>query len=111
MKTIQPVPMWQNGVTTNATVLNAYVIQDNLATSATFYYALLSQNTEGYVGGQLAQGNLNMSGADYAAYETNLYAWDWVAAQLNLTITGDYVPPVPVTTTETPVEPTTPVTP
>jgi hypothetical protein len=26
------------------------------------------------------------------------YAWDWIAAtdQLNLTITGDYVPPVPV---------------
>jgi len=23
------------------------------------------------------------------------YAWDWVAEQLNLTITGDYVPPVP----------------
>jgi hypothetical protein len=34
-----------------------------------------------------------MTGADYLAYQTNQYAWDWVANQLNLTITGDYIPP------------------
>jgi hypothetical protein len=35
-----------------------------------------------------------MSGDDYDAWETNEYAYDWVAGQLNLTIIGDYVPPV-----------------
>jgi len=31
---------------------------------------------------------------DNQDYSTNTYAWDWVATQLNLTIIGDYVPPV-----------------
>jgi hypothetical protein len=52
---------------------------------------------------QLAQGNLSMSGEVYDAWQTNDYAYDWVATQLNLTITGDYVPPV--------VEPIAEVTP
>jgi hypothetical protein len=48
-----------------------------------------------------------MTGADYDAWETNEYAYDWVAAQLNLTITGDYVPPVPPQPEPTPTpEPT-----
>jgi hypothetical protein len=42
----------------------------------------------------VAQGNLSMTGEAYAQWEVDSYAWDWVAAQLNLTITGDYVPPV-----------------
>ena len=36
-----------------------------------------------------------MTGDVYQAWQTNEYAYDWVAEQLNLTITGDYVPPVP----------------
>jgi hypothetical protein len=36
-----------------------------------------------------------MTGEAYAQWEVDSYAWDWVAAELNLTITGDYVPPVP----------------
>jgi hypothetical protein len=35
-----------------------------------------------------------MTGEAYAAWEVDSYAWDWVAEQLNITITGDYVPPV-----------------
>jgi hypothetical protein len=42
----------------------------------------------------LSQGSLTMGGQDYIAYSTNTYAWDWIATQLNLTIIGDYVPPV-----------------
>jgi hypothetical protein len=44
-----------------------------------------------------------MSGEVYDAWQTNDYAYDWVATQLNLIITGDYVPPV--------VEPIAEVTP
>ena len=90
MKTIEPVSIWDNGQVLEATILNAYCINDNLSTSGTFYYSLLSDAQQ-----QLAQGNLTMTGEDYQAWQTNEYAYDWVAAQLNLTITGDYVPPVP----------------
>jgi hypothetical protein len=87
MKTIEPVIFPLNLGT--ATVLNAYCINDNLSTSATFYYALLSDSQS-----QLQQGNLTMTGEDYDGWATNDYAYNWVAEQLNLTITGDYVPPV-----------------
>jgi len=88
MKTIEPVVFPLNLGT--ATVLNAYCINDNLSTSATFYYALLSDTMA-----QLSQGNLNMTGQDYADWQTNSYAYDWIATQIDVTITGDYVPPVP----------------
>jgi hypothetical protein len=35
-----------------------------------------------------------MSGEVYDAWETNDYAYNWIATELNLTITGDYVEPV-----------------
>jgi hypothetical protein len=89
MKQIQPISIWDNGTNQSASILNAYCINDNLSTSATFYYSLLSDSMQ-----QLAQGNLSMSGEVYDAWQTNDYAYDWVATQLNLTIVGDYVPPV-----------------
>jgi hypothetical protein len=95
MKTIVSTPIWDNGQTVEAKILNAYAVNVTLGTSATFYYSLLSETAEGNVGSQVAQGNLNMSGEAYAQWEVDSYAWDWVAEQLNLTITGDYVPPVP----------------
>ena len=95
MKTIEPVLIWDNGQVVEATVLNAYAINVTLGTSATFYYQLLSETAQGNTGLQLAQGNLNMTGEAYEQWEVDSYAWDWVAAQLNLTITGDYVPPAP----------------
>jgi hypothetical protein len=94
MKTIQPVQSWANGQVVEATILDAYAIQDNLTSSATFWYGIFDDAM-----GQVSQGNLVMSGSDYTGYQTNQFAWDWVATQLNLTITGDYVPPV----VETPI--------
>lgn len=88
MKNIQPISIWDNGTVQEAIVLNTYCINDNLSTSATFYYSLFSDIK------QLAEGNLTMSGDDYDAWQTNDYAYDWIAGQLNLTIIGDYVPPV-----------------
>ena len=35
-----------------------------------------------------------MSGADYQKWSVDQYAWDWIATELKLTITGDYVAPV-----------------
>lgn len=116
MKNIIPISIWDNGKVQEATILNAYVINDNLINSAIFYYTLSSESMQ-----QLAQGNLTMQGQDYDDWQTNDYAYDWVAGQLNLTIVGDYVPPVveeltqvepesePIeeeVVTESPVEPT-----
>lgn len=95
MKTIEPVSVWTNGQKVNATVLNAYASNVNLNTSATFEYLLFSQFQDGNINSQVAQGYLVMTGDDYEQWEIDSYAWDWVAEQLNLTITGDYVPPVP----------------
>lgn len=92
MKTISPVVFPLNLGT--ATILNSYVVNDNLQTSATFWYGLYSETTEGAIGSQLSQGNLTMSGEDYLAWQTNGYAWDWIAAQINVTITGDYAEPI-----------------
>jgi len=94
MKTISPVVFPLNLGT--ATILNAYCINDNLNNSATFYYSLLSDTLS-----QLSQGNLTMVGETYVKYVTNDYAYNWIANELNLTITGDYVPTV-VEVTEVP---------
>lgn len=94
MKTIQAVPIWDNGQNLEAKVINTYAINVTLNTSATFYYALFSETTEGNLGAMLRQGNLSMDTEAYLAWGNNdEYAWDWVAGQLNLTITGDYVAP------------------
>jgi hypothetical protein len=98
MKTIEPVVFPLNLGT--ATILNAYCINDNLSNSATFYYALLSDTQS-----QLQQGNLTMTGEDYVGWATNEYAYNWVANQIDVTITGDYVPPTPkpIVPTEAPI--------
>ena len=94
MKTIEAISIWDNGTVQEAKVLNAYAINVVLNNSATFYYQLLAETAEGNVGTQLAQGNLTMTGEAYTEWQADNYAWDWIAEQLNLTITGDYVPPV-----------------
>jgi hypothetical protein len=38
MKTIESVPVWENGQVQEAKILNAYAINVQLGTSATFYY-------------------------------------------------------------------------
>ena len=109
MKQIQPVTVWSNGQEVQANGLNAYVVSDNLSTQAVFYYgignivynlfpALPSVNV-------LSSGHLTMTGKDYADWQTNQYAWDWVASQLNLTIVGDIT--TTTTTTQAPETTTT----
>jgi hypothetical protein len=108
MKTIQPVTVWFNGAEQEATVLSAIASSDNLVNSASFSYQLLKQGdysamNSGLIG--LVSGSLSMTGDAYAAWETNDYAYEWIAQQLNLTITGEYVPPTPPQPEPTP-EPT-----
>jgi hypothetical protein len=90
MKTISPIQTWTNGKSVEATIFNMYVIGGVLGSSASFYYSLLDESLA-----QVSQGNLTMSGAAYEGWgNDDEYAWDYAATELNLTITGDYVPPV-----------------
>ena len=100
MKEIQPVTMW-NGV--EGIYLNAWAVNVTLNTSAVFCYNILNAAQQ-----RLVDGNLTMTGEAYTKWQSDNYAWDWIAEQLNLTITGDYVPPVPTvvetaTVVETPI--------
>jgi hypothetical protein len=123
MKTITPVTVWYGGQEVQATILGAIAQNDNLVNSATFQYQLLKEvSMPGslYVYPQpLVTNYLTMTGEAYDNWGNNDYAYDWIAEQLNLTITGPYVPPAPPippvpsttsTTTEAPSTTTTSTT-
>lgn len=92
MKPIEPITIWKNGTSQEANLLIAYIINDNLESSCTFYYQLCS-STEGdetmafIIQQSLAEGNVSMSGEDYLAWDgDNNYAYTYIAEQLNLTL-------------------------
>lgn len=95
MKTIEPVSIWDNGVIQEATILDVYASNVSLGNSALFSYSLYNVDMNSNMIKQIAFGSLYMTGDAYAQWTVDSYAWDWVAQQLNLTITGDYIPPVP----------------
>ncbi len=92
MKQIEPIGIWKNGESQEANLLNAYIINDNLATSCTFYYQLCSsgEGTEAMplvIGQTLAEGNITMNGEDYLNWDdSNNAAYLYIAEKLNLTI-------------------------
>lgn len=106
MKQIQPITIWSNGQELTVDVLNSYVLSDNLLSQAVFYYGI-GTLISGPVGGidTVLSGELRMTGQDYYDYQTNQYAWDWVASKLNLTIVADVTTTTTTssTTTETPI--------
>jgi hypothetical protein len=90
MKIIKAVPMWNNGKSIEATLLNTFAVNVLLGEFATFWWGILDAELN-----QIQQGNITMSGEDYKKWgNDDQYAWEYVAKFLNLTITGDYVPPV-----------------
>lgn len=92
MKPIEPITIWKSGESQEANLLNAYIINDNLATSCSFYYSLNAsgEGTEAMplvIGQTLAEGNVTMSGDDYLAWDgSNDYAFSYIATKLNLTL-------------------------
>jgi hypothetical protein len=92
MKQIEPISIWKNGESFEANLLNAYIINDNLSTSCSFYYSLCSsgEGTEAMpliVGQTLSDGNITMDGETYLAWDgDNNYAFSYIAEKLNLTI-------------------------
>lgn len=95
MKTITPQPIWIKGISKLATVIFSQVNTDNLKDSATFYFQLYEQVDVNIA--PLVNGIINMTGTDYTTYnsssDANAYAWEWIATTLNVTITGEYIPP------------------
>jgi hypothetical protein len=92
MRQIEPIQIWKNGEQLEANLLNAYIINDNLATSCSFYYSL---NTSGdgteamplVLGQVVAEGNITMSGQDYIDWDnSNEAAYIYIAEKLNLTL-------------------------
>jgi hypothetical protein len=92
MKQIEPVTIWKNGESQEANLLNAYIINDNLQSSCSFYYSLCAsgEGTELFlihIGQTLADGNINMSGQDYLDWDnSNEAAYVYIAEKLNLTL-------------------------
>lgn len=83
MKTINNVQVWKDGEEKQANLLNAVLLNDDLATNANFYYQLLAnQNNE-----IIISGSISMVGEDYQNWDdSNDGAYDYIANKLNLTI-------------------------
>lgn len=92
MKPIEPVTIWKNGESQEANLLNAYIINDNLQSSCSFYYSLCSsgEGTEAMplvIWQTLAEGNVQMTGQDYLDWDnSNEAAYVYIAEKLNLTL-------------------------
>ena len=92
MKQIAPIQSWVNGKSVTATIFNLYPIGGTLFVQAGFCYQLLDANMV-----MVSQGNVYMTGEAYQNWGNNdEYAYSWAASPevLNITIVGDYVPPV-----------------
>ena len=92
MKTIQPISIWKDGSSTDATILKMYISYDDLESSAVFQYQLLTDALE-----PVASGAIGINGTDYSSWgssgDSNNEAYNFGATSLALTITGEYVPP------------------
>lgn len=92
MVNIQPVQVWKNGEVKSAAVLSAIIINDDLSSSATFYYQLktassLDSDGNEVSGDSVTEGNVSMAGQDYIDWDdSNDSAYQFVAGKLGLTI-------------------------
>ena len=92
MKLIEPIYVWNNGESQEANLLNAFIENDNLKSSCSFYYTLNEggQGTEEnplVVGKILAEGKITMDGENYLSWDgDNNSAFQYIAKKLNLTL-------------------------
>ncbi len=100
MKTIEKVSIWDNGETKEGKVFNTYASNVTLNDSATFTYNLYSLKENDSLDKLITSGQVYMNVEEYAKWNTDDIAWDYVASKLNLVITGDYIPPTNQVQTE-----------
>jgi len=95
MKTIQSINIWKDGQLKQANLFKMYISYDDLNSTATFQYQLCDDTFK-----PISEGSLSIYGNDYLNWgnsgDSNLEAYTYGATQLNLVITGDYVPPVEI---------------
>ena len=87
MKQIQPVQIWDNGSVKTGNFIKAYIINDNLLNSATFYWSIYTAETGG---NKISEDNLTINEPDYSVWDNtadiNLAAYQWICSQLGLTL-------------------------
>jgi len=92
MANIQPVTLWVSGQQQTANVFQLSIDKDNLKDWARLYYQLGNEQPteEAPATTWLLDGNLTILGEDYAAWDAdpsaNEWIYNWAANQLNLTI-------------------------
>jgi len=92
MANIQPVTLWVGGQQQIANVFQLSIDKDNLKDWARLYYQLGNEQPteEAPATTWLLDGNLTILGEDYAAWDAdpsaNEWIYNWAANQLNLTI-------------------------
>jgi hypothetical protein len=92
MKQIEPVNIWSNGQQNEANAFGLSVINDNLKSSATFYYQLFNVTIVDEIENAvcLSQGNLVIEGQEYidwnATPDINEAAYVWATEKLNLVL-------------------------
>ena len=83
MKTIQPINVWVDGVTKEATQLTLFITFDNLETEAVFEYHLSDDTST-----SLVKGSFTIADGDYQLWgqslNANTDAYNYAAALLNL---------------------------
>ena len=91
MKIINPIQIWQNGITVEANRMSL-TVQDNLKDAASFYYTLYADDNA------VVNSGIAMGGEEYENWnnetDINNAAYEWVASKINVEIIGDYVPPI-----------------
>ena len=92
MKQIEPVNIWANGQQNEANAFGLSVINDNLKSSATFYYQLFNVTIVDEIENitTLSQGNLTIEGQEYIDWNAtpviNEAAYVWATEKLNLVL-------------------------
>lgn len=87
MKEIQPIDIWQNGIIKTAVKLQIQGTSVTLGQNASFYWQLYTEENH-----QVANGNIGISGEEYTAWGADdNYIYTTIAADLKLTIVGDWV--------------------
>lgn len=80
MENIKPLPIWQNGITTNAEKIQIFINYDNLQTNAILGYKLFDE-----IDTQILDGVVIIAGEDYQNWDgSNSQALEIVAKKLNI---------------------------
>jgi hypothetical protein len=98
MKNIEPINIWMNGSSKQASIISARIVNDDLSTQCSFYYELRESDSEippieengtptMLFGFKLSEGNVAMSGSDYQNWDgSNQTAYEFIATKLNLSL-------------------------